>query len=454
MNINQIEKDKLYRGFELFKEAFSSYIISLLKRKLGEDWKKEFLKTLSPNQLQVWEKKEKRGKNPENLIDFQHFKYFAIKNKDLLRDDFEEKTERLPTLLEEIIEARNSYAHFDSIEEDEAMKAWINMRSIAKLLGMSELEQEIRSPEKGNVQAKSSVPELEKPAFNPLPIHLVKDKIKAETQTPKQSFIPVQPTSGQMLDIVNCANPDFRKTVISHNVYLCPAQGGAYKHKQCKYLGVYWEKQVGAVAEIEAVIDVYSIDKAFVYFNNGDQNVQECIATAKEKALKLRPNHLPIRVFLLKKLHSTNFTKDSPGGMFGSKIHLDIENLEATDAEDLAKKLQGKKYSDFGLETKKDNTLEFIASAVLLNPDLSVKEVPGGYHRIMKSGWHGSLWINKTATRGYRIVTTGSTGTTLNPEIKLLLGRDNDEETAEGYKVWFVENKSDVEKVISLYGQL
>jgi hypothetical protein len=58
---------------------------------------------------------------------------------------------------------------------------------------------------------------------------------------------------------------------------------------------------------------------------------------------------LPIRVFLLENLYSTDYIKDSPGGMFGSKIYLSIENLEANNAEDLAKKLLGKKYSEFGL---------------------------------------------------------------------------------------------------------
>jgi hypothetical protein len=167
MNINQNEKEKLYRGFDLFREAFSSYIISLLKRNVGDKWKDEFLRTLSPPQLQTWEKKEREGKKPENLIDFQHFKFFAIKNKDLLRADFEAKTGRLPTLLEEIVDVRNSYSHFDPIEEDEAIKAWINMRTIAKLLGMGELEQEIRNLEKGKDEEKPQTIEVEKNKVNP-----------------------------------------------------------------------------------------------------------------------------------------------------------------------------------------------------------------------------------------------------------------------------------------------
>lgn len=98
--------------------------------------------------------------------------------------------------------------------------------------------------------------------------------------------------------------------------------------------------------------------------------------------------------------------------------------------------------------------IEFIVSAVSRNPDLSIKEIQGEHHRIMKTGWHGSLWIVKTATRGYRIETTGSVATHLNSEIKTLLGRDNDKETVKGYKIWFAENDSDVEKIINIYGKL
>jgi hypothetical protein len=323
--------------------------VSLLKLNAGDEWRNEFLRTLSPVQLQAWEKKERKGRKPENLIDFQHFKYFAIKNKDLLRDDFEEKTGRLPTLLEEIVEARNSYAHFDSINEDEATKAWINMRSIAKLLGMNELEQEIRNLEKGKTEEKSLISKPEKIASNPIPLSVEANKILAETQTPKQKIAPLPSNSSEILDIVNCANAEFRQTVLSHNVYLCPAKGGAYNHKQCKYLGVYWEKHVGAVTEIKAVVDVHSENRAEIYWINGNQNAEDYIARAKEKALQLRPNDLPIRVFLLENLHSTDFVKDSSGGMFGSKIYFNIENLDVADAEELARKINGKTYSDFGL---------------------------------------------------------------------------------------------------------
>ncbi len=155
--------------------------------------------------------------------------------------------------------------------------------------------------------------------------------------------------SFETIDIVNSAKSEFRQMIFSDNVYLCPAKGGQYAHKQCKYLGVYWEKRVGAIAEIEAVVDIQSEDEAEIYWDEGNETVEKYINLAKEKALLLRPNDLPIRVFLLKNLHETNFIKDSLGGMFGSKQYLNIEDLSVSDSKDLAKKLIGRKWSEFGL---------------------------------------------------------------------------------------------------------
>ena len=97
--------------------------------------------------------------------------------------------------------------------------------------------------------------------------------------------------------------------------------------------------------------------------------------------------------------------------------------------------------------------IEIIEKAVFRYPDLTVKENKGEHHRVMKAGRHGSLWIVKTGKLGYRVETTGSVGTVLNSEIRILLGRDNDRETVKGYKVWYVDGIADVEKIIALYGR-
>ena len=55
--------------------------------------------------------------------------------------------------------------------------------------------------------------------------------------------------------------------------------------------------------------------------------------------------------------------------------------------------------------------------------------------------------INANATRrGYRIETTGSVSTLLNPEIRNLLGKEYDHESVKGYKIWFVDTVDKVKK--------
>ena len=166
MYISQTEKEKLYKGLGLFQEAFRSYIITLLIQKVGDDWAKEFTQSLSPQQQENWERNARKEIKPENLVDFQYFKNFAIKNKDLVRGDFGVKTNDLPTWLGEIADVRHKVAHFNEVEEDESKKAWIHLRAIARIISKPELEQvflnlekDKSAPEKNTMHQAKIVPD-------------------------------------------------------------------------------------------------------------------------------------------------------------------------------------------------------------------------------------------------------------------------------------------------------
>lgn len=150
------------------------------------------------------------------------------------------------------------------------------------------------------------------------------------------------------LDIVNCAQ--YFEEIEEGEAYLCPAEGGAYSHKPCRFFGLYRNKSVESVAEIEAVVDVSKRGnqvKAEMLWENSGQSEAQLQKTAIERALRFRPTQLPIRVFILANRTPTDFAKDSKGGMQTSKMYLDMSSLKAKNAEDLAAKLQGKKWSDF-----------------------------------------------------------------------------------------------------------
>jgi hypothetical protein len=233
-----------------------------------------------------------------------------------------------------INEVRNSLKHYDdSLEENKAMKAWIHLREIAKMIGHFEVEQKLYILQKNiAVQDKIIIP---------------KTAIATIPKKPERRFTNFVQHSTETLDIINCSGS--WQEVFAEEVYICPATSGAFSHRQCKYFGAYFSKRVGAVGEIEAVVDVNSKNNSEIYWTNYNQNSGEYITKAKEKAFELRLDEFPIRVFLLKDLYSTNFVKDSKGGMQGNKMYLNIEDLDISNAKELAEKLDGKNWSEFNL---------------------------------------------------------------------------------------------------------
>jgi hypothetical protein len=147
------------------------------------------------------------------------------------------------------------------------------------------------------------------------------------------------------LDIVNCAR--YFEDIKRGSVYLCPVEGSAYNHKPCRFFGMYRNKKVEAVAEIEAVVDVSKDLKAEVLWENSGQSESQLQKTAIEKARRFRPQELPLRVFILTNITPTDFEKDTKGGMYGSKQYFDVSPLKAKDAKDLAAKLEGRQWSEF-----------------------------------------------------------------------------------------------------------
>ena len=134
----------MHKGLGLFIEAMRLYIVVLLQGKHSDNWARAFAETLYDDQKAQWKTHIEMGRTPESLIDFGNLKSFAIKNKDLLKRDFGNKTGKLGTWFDEIREVRNAVAHHDrEIEQNDALKTWIHLQTIANILKMTELEAEI-----------------------------------------------------------------------------------------------------------------------------------------------------------------------------------------------------------------------------------------------------------------------------------------------------------------------
>ncbi len=142
---NITQQDNLFKAFGLFIEAIRPYIVSLLMEQAGDKWAAEFVNALSDNQRENWNMGLRNGTAPEVLIDYQYLRSFAIGKKQLLKKDFGRKFGDVPNWFGEIAEVRHKVAHFDqTLDEDEVTKAWIHMKTIARTLGMEELEEELK----------------------------------------------------------------------------------------------------------------------------------------------------------------------------------------------------------------------------------------------------------------------------------------------------------------------
>jgi hypothetical protein len=160
------------------------------------------------------------------------------------------------------------------------------------------------------------------------------------------------PNWRKQLDVVNCG--EFHTLQVEAGVYVCPAQGGAYSHRRCEYLGMYWDKAVNKVATILGVVDVDPVEggNASILWNNdraGGLTNEALIQQAQERFYHCWPDRDWVgRVFVLGPLFDTHFEKDSPGGMQGSKQYFWVGgDVHAQNAEELAQVLSTYKWSDW-----------------------------------------------------------------------------------------------------------
>jgi predicted AAA+ superfamily ATPase len=151
------DKEKLAKAYAIFIEGIRAYIVTLLMENEGDKWPARFAECLTYDQKDFWNQGLKNGTSPEAMIDYHHLKSFSIKNKDLLKNDFQRKVGDVPNWFGEIASVRHDLNHYKPIiDEDEATKAWIHMRTIAKSTGMSELEDELKKIQNNTEQITST----------------------------------------------------------------------------------------------------------------------------------------------------------------------------------------------------------------------------------------------------------------------------------------------------------
>ena len=173
MALNQIQKDNLYKGLGLFLEAMRPYAVNVLQKEAGDNWRVWFVEALSAQQQDNWKQGLRQGTPPDALIDFHYLKPFALKYKDLLRQDFGSKeVHNVPTWFGEIADVRHQIAHFRELEDDQATNTWIKMTQIARTLGMSELVDELTKLREARPETVSPTAAGPRPWFQVVSPHL------------------------------------------------------------------------------------------------------------------------------------------------------------------------------------------------------------------------------------------------------------------------------------------
>jgi hypothetical protein len=122
--------------------------------------------------------------------------------------------------------------------------------------------------------------------------------------------------------------------------YSCPNQKRGYTHNRAKYLGFYSQKKINDVAEIDAVLDLKSINPESwgVKWNNSGQDEKDLMARAG--AIIANPDYYAhndfaqgggVLLFLLSDLREgVNFEKTSPGGIMGRQ-YMKFKNINSLD---------------------------------------------------------------------------------------------------------------------------
>jgi hypothetical protein len=153
------------------------------------------------------------------------------------------------------------------------------------------------------------------------------------------------PTWKYLLDVVNCAGS---MQQIEQGFYACPNTGGSYRHKRAKYFGAYANKNVSKIFEIKAVVIISpNSDEDLLVWCNDDTTKEDVIINDARKKLDSTTLQESYQVFLLENGRDIEFKKDSKGGLFGSKIYFNDIAKDCKDITELAKKLNGKVWSNF-----------------------------------------------------------------------------------------------------------
>ena len=212
-----MDREKLQRGLGLFLDAMRPYAVSVIQRECpdGKSWDIDFEHRIDNERKKTnWQMQRMQlnnnGSSLNGLIDYSTLVTFVINYKDSVTKEVgnsQKNYSRLRSCLQELQDTRNNWAHFDTggLDEDEAERAFSNMIQVAKLLEMSDLEEELKRIKGGNQAKVEATPQVE----------------RVQAQSPKQDNTEAVDYSGVLPAWFNSIMPqyDIRNGQLDESVF-------------------------------------------------------------------------------------------------------------------------------------------------------------------------------------------------------------------------------------------
>ena len=151
-----MNKENIQRGLSIFLEAMRQYVVSVVMRQCDErtTWDQDFENRITHEGRKVAFQHQRmvlnnNGSSLLGLIDYNNLETFVLNYRDPMIQELAGSIKdynRLRTYFGELKDTRNKWAHFEegSIDQDEEDRAFSNMIQVAKLLEMTDLEDEIK----------------------------------------------------------------------------------------------------------------------------------------------------------------------------------------------------------------------------------------------------------------------------------------------------------------------
>ena len=164
-----MNKENIQRGLSIFLEAMRQYAVSVIMRQCDEHttWDQDFESRITHEGRRTAFQHQRmqlnnNGSSLFGLIDYNNLETFIINYRNPMLNELAGSIRdynRLRTYFGELKDTRNKWAHFEegSIDQDEEERAFSNMIQVAKLLEMSDLEDEIKRI-KGEETKKTTTP--------------------------------------------------------------------------------------------------------------------------------------------------------------------------------------------------------------------------------------------------------------------------------------------------------